>query len=160
LTDKQDIHFNKLANKTYVSHRIGQSHTERPIRIASKVLEVSGGHAFAREKDELVLRTTPSGRHEIKATFFEDDRGILTLTIQKFNKKSGPSDGWYFSFIHHEIDQLITFLLNIKRINFPDSGKLNVSDEQLSGMLIDSSQAIRLLADNVDIFENLQKVES
>jgi Domain of unknown function (DUF4263) len=155
LTDKQGIHFNKLPNKTYASHRIVQSHTERPIRIASKVLDVSGGYAFAREKDELVLRTTPSGRHEIKATFFEDDRGILTLTIQKFNRKSGPSDGWYFSFVHDEIDQLITFLLNIKRINFPDSGKLNVSDEQISGLLLDPSQAIRLLAENVDVFEKL-----
>ncbi len=118
-------------------------------------MDVNGGHAFALEKDEVVLRTTASGRYEIVAKFFEDDRGIFTLTIQKFNKKSGPSEKWHFSFIHNEIDELISFLLNVKRVNFPDSGKLNVSDEQLNGLLLDPSQALRLLADNAELFEKL-----
>jgi hypothetical protein len=149
------MHFNKLVGKTYVSQKIVNSHTERAIRIASKVMDVDGGHAYARERDELVLRATPAGRYEIIAKFFEDDRGIFTLTIQKFNKSSGPSDGWYFSFIHNEVDQLIAFLLNTKRINFPTSGKLNVSDEQLTALLLDPTQALRLLADNADVFEKL-----
>ncbi len=118
-------------------------------------MDVAGGHAYAIEKDELVLRSTPKGRYEIVAKFFEDDRGIFTLTIQKFNNKSGPSNAWYFSFIHSEIDQLISFLLNVKRINFPDSGKLNVSDEELKGLLLDPSQALRLLAEHAEIFDQL-----
>ena len=143
LTDKQGIHFNKLTGKTYVSQRIVTSLDVRPIRIASKVLDVVGGYAYAQEKSELVLRATPAARHEIVAKFFEDDRGIFTLTIQKFNKKSGPSDGWYFSFVNSEIDELVTFLLNIKRINFPNNGKLNITDEQLARLLLDPLQALR-----------------
>ena len=118
-------------------------------------MDVGGGHSYAVEKDELVLRATPKGRYEIVAKFFEDDRGIFTLTIQKFNQKSGPSNRWYFSFVHNEIDELIGFLLNIKRMNFPDSGKLNISDSELQSLLLDPSQALRLLADNADIFEHL-----
>lgn len=155
MNDERDIHFNKQVNKTYVSGKIVPSNTERSIRIASKVMDASGGHSYGLEGDELVLRATSAARYEIIAKFFEDDRGIFTLTIQKFNKKSGPSDKWHFSFIHREIDELISFLLNIKRINFPDSGKLNVTDEQLNGLLLDPSQALRLLAENAELFEKL-----
>lgn len=155
MTDERDIHFNKQVNKTYASSRIVQANTERSIRIASKVMDVSGGHIYGHEIDELVLRVTSEDRYEIIAKFFEDDRGIFTLTIQKFNKKSGPSDKWHFSFIHSEIDELISFLLNVKRINFPNSGKLNVSDEQLNGLLLDPSQGLRLLAENTELFEKL-----
>lgn len=155
MSDDRDFHFNRHIGKTVHSKRLSDGTSGRHFRIASKVMDVNGGHAFALEKDEVVLRTTASGRYEIVAKFFEDDRGIFTLTIQKFNKKSGPSEKWHFSFIHNEIDELISFLLNVKRVNFPDSGKLNVSDEQLNGLLLDPSQALRLLADNAELFEKL-----
>ena len=155
MIEERDIHFNKLADKTYSSPRILQHLDQRAIRIVSKVMDVNGGYVYALEKDEVVLRTTPKKRYEIIAKFFEDDRGIFTLTIQKFNKKSGPSEEWHFSFVGDEIDELITFLLNIKRINFPDSRKLNVTDKELNGLLLDSSQALRLLADNTELFEKL-----
>ena len=155
MSDDRDFHFNKHTGKTVHSKRLTDGASGRHFRIASKVMDVNGGHAFALEKDEVVLRSTAAGRYEIVAKFFEDDRGVFTLTIQKFNKKSGPSEKWHFSFIQNEIDELISFLLNVKRINFPDSGKLNVSDEQLNGLLLDPSQALRLLADNAELFEKL-----
>ena len=118
-------------------------------------MDVQGGHIYALEHGELVLRVTPAGRYEIVAKFFEDDRGIFTLTIQKFNKTNGPSDKWHFSFVQNEIDELISFLLNVKRIKFPNSGKLNISDDNLSALLLDPTQAIQLLAENITLFEEL-----
>ena len=134
LSEDRDFHFSKLTGKTYHSASLKDGVTGRHLRIASKVMDVGGGYVYALEKDELVLRATTAGRYEIVAKFFEDDRGIFTLTVQKFNKKSGPSEKWHFSFIHNEIDELISFLLNVKRVNFPDSGKLNVTDEQLGNL--------------------------
>ena len=62
----------------------------KTLRIASHLIEGQPGLKFATVKDEMVLRQTPAGRYEIKATFLEDDRSIRTLTIQKYNSKSGP----------------------------------------------------------------------
>ncbi len=155
LSDERDFHFNKLTGKTYHSGSLTDKVTGRNFRIASKVMDVNGGHVFAQERSEVVLRATTAGRYEIVAKFFEDDRGIFTLTVQKFNKKSGPADKWHFSFVHNEIDELISFLLNVKRVNFPDSGKLNVSDEQLNNLLLDTSQALRLLSENAELFEKI-----
>ncbi len=138
-----------------MSSRITNSLSDRPIRIASKVLDVNGGYAFAKEKDEIVLRKTPAARHEIKATFFEDNNNISTLTIQKFNSKSGPSDGYSFSFVGDEISQVLQFLINIKRLHLPDEQKVNLSDDQLEKFLLNPNQVIRLLSDNIEVIEEL-----
>jgi hypothetical protein len=90
------------------------------MRIASKVIDSEEGLAFVRQQDEITLRTTAKRRHEIKATFFENDRKITTLTIQKFNAVSGPSDREHFSFVGKEIATLIEFLLSVKRLSFAD----------------------------------------
>jgi len=65
--------------------------------------EIQPGLRFATIKDEMVLRQTPTGRYEIKATFLEDDRSVRTLTIQKYSSKSGPHDKQYFSFVGGEV---------------------------------------------------------
>ena len=54
------------------------------LRIANKYVDGGKGYEFAPVKYEGVLRSTPAGRFQIKATFVEDDRSFQTLTIQKF----------------------------------------------------------------------------
>ncbi|MDE2447025.1 MAG: DUF4263 domain-containing protein, partial [Alphaproteobacteria bacterium] len=155
MSDDREIHFGRLPGRTVHSKQLHDGASGRHFRIVSKVIDVDGSYAFGRLKDEIVLRSTTAGRYEIVAKFFEDDRGIFIFTIQKFNKQSGPSDRWHFSFRQNEIDELVSFLLNIKRVNFPDSRKLNVSDEQIERLLLDPSQAMRLLTENAELFESL-----
>lgn len=148
-------HQNKSSDKTYISSRKEYPPDYRPIRIASKVIDAEGGHIYGKEHDEIVLRRTPAGRYEIIAKFFEDDRGVFTLTIQKFNQKSGPSQEFHFSFISGEIDTFLEFMSNIKRFYFQDSGKINISDDDLRKLLLDKNQAQRFFSDNQELIEQL-----
>lgn len=61
----------------------------RRLRIISRVFDHEEGHEFANVRGELVLRVTPAERDEVKATFYEDTREIMSLTIQRYTKKSG-----------------------------------------------------------------------
>ena len=89
--EERDYHNNKLVGKTYIGKRFGNVADGQAQRIASKVFDGGEGVMEIKVGDRTVIRTTPRGRHEIKATFYEDGRSISVLTIQKFNSKSGPS---------------------------------------------------------------------
>lgn len=154
--DEQAAHRNRRADKTYASPRLG-SFGRAPVRIAHKVVDHQGGYAFAKQLDEVVLREVPSGRFEIVAKFFEDDRRILNVTIQKFNR-SGPGKE-YFTLRSNEVAKLLTFLANIKRIHFPDEGKLNISDKDLEELLLAPDQAKRVFSGNEELIAALARTE-
>lgn len=159
MTDDADYHRNKQSNKTYVSPSIARGNDRPSIRIASKVIDVEGGYAYAKEHDEIVLRRTDAGRYEIVAKFVEDDRRIFVLTIQKFNQVSGPSGKYHFSLTGDEIDRLLEFLLNIKKIHFPNTGKVNISDDALRQLLLDEDQTRRVFLENRELIEKLVESE-
>ena len=158
--DDRAYHLNKKPGKTYVSKQFTDRLTGTRMRIASKVIDNNEGLAFAKIIGETVLRVTPKQRQEIKATFVEDDRAIRTLTLQKFNAGSGPSKNDHFSFVGKEIETLLEFILNVKRIAFQDDGKVNISDEELRGIILNSTQARRVFAENEDLFLNIAQNEN
>ena len=100
--------FSKRPDKTYVS-RTFRSQFGTKLRIVSKVVDGDEGLRFGKAGDEVVLRTTPAGRYEIKATVLEDNRAIKTLLIQKYSSASGPLDRQGFAFVGEEIDVLLNF---------------------------------------------------
>jgi hypothetical protein len=108
----------------------------------------------------MVIRETPTGRYEIKATFLEDDRSIRTLTIQKYNSKSGPSDKLYFSFVGGEIDTLISFIAGIKTLVFDGADKVHVTDEVLRDIVLDQGRARQFFMKNSELFLQLAQQES
>ena len=74
---KLDTYENPAPGKTYISPSLpafGQK--DRSVRIASKVIEAPTTYAFAKIRDELVLRHRNNGKSHIKAVFYEDDRRI------------------------------------------------------------------------------------
>lgn len=146
----EEIHNNKLTYKTYVSRRIVNP-LHGNLRIGSKVLD-SEGYEYAKEKEELVLRKTPSGRKEIKVTFFEDDRHISVITIQSFNGKNGNPHPTSFSFIGLEIPLLLSFFQNISAVEFKDETGINVTDSNLKKLILSKEQAASLVQDNQDAF--------
>jgi hypothetical protein len=151
IDDERSIHFNKLPNKTYVSKRLPYERG-RSFRIASKVFDSREGQHFAFDRGELVIRVTSNRRQEIIAKFTEDDRQIFRLTLQRWLTDTGnPYTNASFSFGQEEIDRLLEFLLNIKRMHFPNSEKVNITDEELQRLILSSDQARRLIIDNEDL---------
>jgi len=90
MADEYEIHKNKRPDKTYISRSLAfKSQDDRRIRIASKVIDSSETHTFAVEHGEHVIRVTDGGRQEIVAKFYEDNRGVYVLTLQRFTTETG-----------------------------------------------------------------------
>ncbi len=156
MDDDETIHRRKLPGKTYVSRSIPTSLNDRRIRIASKVMDGAVGHQHAIERGELVLRVTPGGRQEIVAKFYEDSRGIFVLTFQRYRKDtSSPHERTYFSFTGDEINRLLEFILNLKRLHLPNDDKVNVTEEELRRLIVSNDQVRRLVLDNQELITSI-----
>lgn len=153
--NEQDIYLRMKADKTYVSPAF-QGYAGQKLRIANKVIDGETGFEFARISGEVILRETPAGRHQIKATFTESDRDIQTVTIQKFTK-NGTKE--YFTFRPAEVSRLLKFLTDIKRIHFPDAGKLNLTDADFEQLLLSPEQMKRVATSNQKLLAALARTE-
>ncbi len=162
MTDEIEYFENKRPNKTYISKRITPASPDglggRPFRIASKVFDSKETHSFVHERGEAVLRITPGNREQVVAKFYEDDRGLFGLVIQRFTRSRGRPLNISFSFYGDEITRLVEFLRNISDIHFPDGGKVNVTDQELQ-RLLSSGQLRTLLAENQDAVLQLLRSE-
>jgi hypothetical protein len=151
----EDIEYfeNKKADKTYISKRIVNTNLEgdltRPVRIASHVFDPAETYSQARVAGQVVLRATARGREEVKATFYEDDRDLRTLVIQRFTRSSGAPQKDSFSFSGVEIPKLLQFLDNIRKYHFPTESTVNITDQELR-RIVTSGQLNNLLQDNQD----------
>lgn len=155
---ERNFHFNKQPNTTYFSRRIAPTIGE-PLRILSSVVETAGALRFAKVRNEILLRATPGGRVEIKATILEDDRNVQTLTIQKFTPASGPHDKVHFSFQNREIDALLEFMAGVKTIDFGGDGKGKLSRDAVRTVVLDAAQAHQIFSTNQDLFVALAERE-
>lgn len=149
MADEEEIHRNKLTNKTYISPQVPT--LDGPLRIASKVIDSEGAY-YAKVKKEIVLRRTSSARIEIVAKFLEDDRKLTVLTIQQFNGNNGQPHRTNFSFIGSEIPRLLGFIHDIAEVEFKHSGAVNITDADLRKLVISKTQAASLVHDNQDAF--------
>ena len=157
--DERKWFFDRRTDKTIISKRFTDTLSGDKLRIASHIVEGQPGLRFATVNGEMVLRQTPAGRYEIKATFLEDDRTIRTLTIQRYSSKSGPLAKQYFSFVGGEIDTLISFIAGIKTIPLDGATKVHLSDEILRDIVLDQGQARRIFAKNPKLFLQLAQQE-
>jgi hypothetical protein len=134
----------------------------RALRIASAVIDGEGGVALAKQKGEVVLRETPAGRYQIKATFYEDDRVARSLTIQKFTR-TGPSDRYYFSLVGGEIDTLLAFASRIRELPIERPGGQIVRGFDREGpgerLGLGDEHARALFQENQDLFLKLAEQE-
>ncbi len=153
MDDEETIHFRKRTDKTYVSPSISvYGAVGRRIRIASKVIDSAAGYKHATERGELVLRVTSGGRQEIVAKFYEDDRGIFVLTFQRYRSDTGgPYERTHFSFTGDEINKLLEFIVNLKRLSFPSDEKINVTDDDLREIILSNDQVRRVALDNQEL---------
>lgn len=160
MIDDYEYHQNKKPGKTYISRSLSfSSQSDRKFRIASKVIDSNETHSFALEKGEHVIRVTSGGRQEIVAKFYEDNRGINVLTLQKFTTDTGSPHKTSFSFIGSEINKLLEFISNLKLIKLSNEDSINVTDKQLQHMLLSMDQAKQLINHNQELVLELARSE-
>ncbi len=158
--DERKWFFDRRTDKTIFSRRFTEDLTGRHLRIASHIVEGQPGLQFATVNGEMLLRVTPAGRYEIKATFLEDDRSIRRLTFQKYSSKSGPARAQYFTFTGREIDTLKDFLAGINTMPLDGAAKVHLSDEILRDVILDQQQAHRIFVKNAELFTSLAQQEN
>jgi len=152
--DKHKINQNKQPGKTYVSPRF--EHGRGAERQASKVFDSTVNYRFDVEKDKVVLHESSGGRHVVEIRFFEADREIKGISIQKYTASTGRSHPTAsLSFWGDQIPRLIDFLLNVKRIHFPNSNKINITDTDLRQILLSSDQLDRLAVEDQEALISL-----
>lgn len=158
--DERKWFFERPTDKTVVSRQLNSDAAAGKVRIASRVIDGQEGLRFAKINNEIVVRSTPAGRYQIKASFLEDDRSISVLTFQKYNRVSGPSDSVHFSFVGAEIDSLVDFLNSIREFNLDGTGKVHLGDEALRQMSLDAQQARKIFIENKDLFLSIAQEEN
>jgi hypothetical protein len=156
--DERKQFFERRTDKTIISKSFTDLDGQK-LRIASRIGEIESGLQLAKIQDEVVLRRTPKGRYEIKATVLEDQRAIKVLTIQRYNSKSGPDGRVHFSFVGSEIDDLLSFIVGVKSVPLPDSTKLHLTDEALRNIVLDQGQARRIFQKHADLFREIAQRE-
>jgi hypothetical protein len=160
MTKEVEYYDNKKPGKTYISKSLAFSdQSDRRIRIASKVFDSPATHAFVSEHGERVIRVTPGARQEIVAKFYEDNRGVFVLTIQRFTTRSGRPHKISFSFIDEEIPRLVEFISNLRLVHFPNEQRVNVTDEELKALLLSDDQVKQLIVQNQELVLQLARSE-
>ncbi len=158
MSDDYEIHTNKRPNRNYFSKNF-PGPLNRKMRFASKVLDCPEQHHYAVEKGELVIRVTDSGRQEVVAKFYEDDRSICGLTIQRYATQTGKPLKEKCSFVDKEIIKLRDFLNSLQLVQFPNDQKLHVSDDQFQQMLLSPAQLRAAMTLNPELVSELARTE-
>jgi hypothetical protein len=151
---ERSIHFGKSPRKIYISRSFPKNNPEaRQMRYVSRVIEPHDpGIAYATVESETVLRRTAAGRFEIRATVFEDDRSIKSLTIQRFSNSSGPDEKYHFHFSGQSLDLVMQMFERIKTAPMAHSEKIHLTASEIGDVVLDQRQAQRLLANHQDLF--------
>jgi hypothetical protein len=126
----------KRNNKTYISRAIKRKDVdgnEKKIHFVSRVFDVKEKHDFIEGLKEVTVRVTPGERQEVKALVYEDTRGIIGLTIQRFsiNPLSNQKFKSYCTFIGKEIIELKQFIDSIAFLKFKENYKIKYTNEDL-----------------------------
>lgn len=161
-----DYFKNKRTDRVYLSKSLeGQSFQNnsegeieelvRPFRVLSKVIDCEENHKFIKDGKEISLRITDGERQEIKAKFYEDTRGISTLTIQKFTIKTGLPHNTYFTFIGNEIEILFNFIRNIALIPIKDKNNAKLDDKFVQEIVLTKEQALNLIHEDPELLKEL-----
>lgn len=129
----------------------------RPFRIVSKIIESKEDHQFIKDGEQVSLRITTGGRQEIKAKFYEDTRGITTLTIQKFTIDTGIPHNTYFTFQGDEILTLFNFIRNISILPIAKETSAKFDDKLLEEIILTKEQAVELIAKNPELIKEIIK---
>jgi hypothetical protein len=153
-TDKEkDEYFanQRDLNKTYFSKNFNNHYNKSEMKYAYKLLDHQGSEYII--KNETTLGYNHSGKRQLKALFYENDRKINKLILQQFgvdNTVPYKNSLKEASFTGEEVGRLYIFLKAIKEVQFPNDTTFNVTDTQLQKMLLDNNQVAQLIQHNIE----------
>jgi len=128
----------------------------RDARYISRVIDPNELHEFVQIKDQVIIRVTKGKRQEIKAFFYEDNRQIKHLTIQRYSRISGkPHKDTHFTFSGSEINQIIQLLKTARHITLEDSSKETLDDEILDDLFISGEDKRKFLLNNIELISEI-----
>ncbi len=149
MTENIEYFENKRADRTYISKAFRKGKDDlRKVRIISKVFDPARTEQFAKIKEELVLRLTEGQRQEVKAVFYEDDRSIDSLTIQRYTRKSGNPHKTSFTFKADEIRKLYQLIRLITCVDLDSQDKERLDDDILEDIIVSGDQKRRFFLRN------------
>ena len=152
--DDYSAFFNRRTDKIIISKRFADR-DGKPMRIMSKIVDTAEALKFVKIGTEKLIHKTPAGRQNIKATLFEDDRGMTVLTLQKYSRESALET--HFSFVGSEITTLLEFVAGIRTVPLPDSQGRHVTDEEMREIVLGHSQLANALANKPEVITELLK---
>ena len=136
-TDDDEIHYYKLREKSgpdtiYVSKLIefenGVPGEKKSRRLIRKVFGEQESSEIVRVKGEFILRSSPTGRDQIKIIVHENDNNRIGFVLQKFRGDTGnPSKETNFSFYDNEFHELLEFLNLVRFIDLSDTNNFKLS---------------------------------
>jgi Domain of unknown function (DUF4263) len=137
----------------------------RASRFAYTVTDNEGETAFFGDGGwEVVLRETPVTRQQLKAIFFEDDRGIPVITFQRFTAEGRRVERESFSLRDDEIHQLETFLALIRPTGLlldseTKEDRIRVMPEMAKQILSSQSSIESLVRENPEVIATILRTD-
>ncbi|WP_447939590.1 Shedu immune nuclease family protein [Pseudoxanthomonas mexicana] len=134
----------------------------RKARYLDRVFPDIDGDVLGIVRHEQVLRTTPTGKRQVKLLLIEDPRGIRTLTLQNFDMSDGkdaPSKNTHFSLIGNEIDDLLEIAYLARNADFQADGKFRIGVNQLQRIALTQDAAKALIGNDTKLIESILENE-
>lgn len=151
-----DDYQNPIEGKTYVSPSLNSfGDNSKKVRVVSKVIESKDSYAFAKIKNEEILRHAEGSSRYIKARFLEDSRGISVLNIQGYTSGTDKPHNASFSFVGEEIGVLFKFINSIQNMELRGDRPYSFHDEELDSTKLSRSDLENILNENEDIISEL-----
>lgn len=140
--------------------RVGERFTEviRKLRYLDRVFPDIDGDALGVVKHEVVLRTTPTGKRQIKLLLVEDPRRIKSLLLQSFDMSDGkdnPSRNAHFVLTGKEIDELVELAMLAVNAEFRAEDKFRIGIDQLNRFTLSKDAAKQLIGKNEQLLEDI-----
>lgn len=149
----------RLPHRFYATKRFSFDGQDTVYRFAFKRFEAAPVREVVKFGDEYVLHETPAGIQQIKARFIEDGRGITHLHIQKWSTKTGNQIGEQVVLTGAQITKLLKFIDNIRRVEIPGPGKMNVNEADLRLVHLPDRAARKLLEERPDLVAEFARTE-
>lgn len=173
--DKEYLFFKKLEDDMLsISPRFINKHIidgveiEKYTRAVSMKFGDSADHKMIKRfqtKDgiEIDLRTTDNKEQEIKAYFYEDTRGIKTLTVQRWMTKTGNAHKESMVLWGKQLELLLKFVESLKGVPLDGAGKvkipLNIALEKADEFKINDKQVMQYLKENPNVIKKVVENE-
>jgi hypothetical protein len=148
IEDDAFYYSNRRNDRSYISGAFPElsfDPSSRPMRFATRVIDNDRQHLCEVDGGEIVLRETVGGRQEVKALFYEDDRSIRWLTVQRFTADTNKPHRTSFTFSGKEIEAVVSLFHTLAHAKLDDAGKARFSDQFLEDILVDDAELLRFV---------------